>query len=88
LFELIDNNFNGILHIAGRDRCSKLEFANAIAEVFELDAELIQPASTKDIDFDAPRGGDLSLSTNRARNLLECSLPTLRKGIDNMRNDE
>lgn len=88
LLEVIDNNFNGIYHIAGRDRCSKLEFANAIAEVFELDADLIQPASIKDIDFDAPRGEDLSLSTNRAQNLLECSLPALRKGIDNMRNDE
>lgn len=88
LFELGDRNFNDTLHIAGRTRCSKLEFAKAIAEVFELDSGLIQPTSIDDVDFEAPRGKDLSLSVKQARNLLDCSLPTLRNGLESMRNDE
>jgi dTDP-4-dehydrorhamnose reductase len=88
LFELVNSELNGTLHVAGRNRCSKLEFANAISEVFELDERLIQPASIKDVDFEAPRGTDLSLSVKQTRNLLDCSLPGLRGGLENMRHDE
>lgn len=88
LFELVNSELNGILHVAGRDRCSKLEFANAIAKVFEVDEDLIQPVSIKEIDFEAPRGSDLSLSVKQTRNLLDCSLPGLREGLKNMKHDE
>lgn len=82
LFELVSADLSGILHIAGKERCSKLEFARRLADVFDLDPSLIVPISMDTVDFDASRGRDLSLSVSRARNQLRCSLPTVRDGLE------
>lgn len=88
LFELVENDFTGTLHVAGRERCSKYEFANIIADVFDLDETLIDRASVADADFDAPRGRDLSLSVDRTQEQLDCELPRVRDGLEHMLRDE
>lgn len=88
LFELAENDVTGTLHVAGSERCSKLEFAHAIADIFELDDQYITPSSIEDVDFDARRPKDLSLSVERTRDRLDCPLPTLREGLEHMRHDE
>lgn len=88
LLELASTNITGVVHVSGRERCSKLEFAECLAEVFDLPAQYIVPTSVDDIDFDAPRGRDLSLSVQRAACRLDCTLPTVREGLELMRRDE
>lgn len=88
LFELVDSDLTGTLHVTGSERCSKLEFAHALADVFNLDEDLIEPSSINDADFDAPRARDLSLSVERAEDRLDCSLPTVHEGLESMRQDE
>lgn len=88
LLELVEHDFCGVLHVAGRDRCSKLEFARELARVFELEESLVVPSSMDDADFDARRGRDLSLSVEKARSVLQSRLPTAREGLVAMRRDE
>ena len=49
LFELQERRHEGIIHIAGRETCSKLDFAYRIAEVFDLDKSLIKPVSIPEL---------------------------------------
>jgi dTDP-4-dehydrorhamnose reductase len=88
LFELLEREFNGTLHIPGRERCSKLDFARVIADVFDLDSSLVNPSLISDVDFEAPRGRDLSLSPERTEQLLETTLPTVKTGLEEMRCNE
>ncbi|PSP68597.1 dTDP-4-dehydrorhamnose reductase [Halobacteriales archaeon QS_1_69_70] len=88
LFELLEKEFNGTLHIPGRERCNKLDFARVIADVFDLDSSLVNPSLISDVDFEAPRGRDLSLSPERTEQLLETAVPTLKRGLEEMRRNE
>lgn len=85
LLELLGNNLTGTLHIAGSKRCSKLAFAYALADVFGYDRDLIEPSSMEDVDFDAPRGSDLSLAVERTREILTRPLPDVKSGLERMR---
>lgn len=85
LLELVDGELTGLLHVAGTERCSKHEFAIAVAEVFDRDRSLVIESSITEMDFDAPRGRDLSLSIERAASRLDCLLPDLRTGLERMR---
>jgi dTDP-4-dehydrorhamnose reductase len=85
LLELVGRDLTGLLHVAGTERCSKYEFAITVAEVFDRDRSLVTESSITEMDFDAPRGRDLSLSVERAASRLDCSLPDLRTGLKRMR---
>ena len=88
LFELISRDINGVMHISSPNRYSKLSFAEHLADVFDLNTELIVPTSIDDVDFSAPRGRDLSLSVSRAQHQLNCDLPTAREGLEQLKRDE
>jgi dTDP-4-dehydrorhamnose reductase len=88
LLELAFADVGGVIHLAGRERCSKLEFANTLSDVFGLDDELIVPTSVDEIEFDAPRGRDLSLSVTRAQECLDSPIPTVKAGLEQMKHDE
>jgi dTDP-4-dehydrorhamnose reductase len=59
-----------------------------IADVFDLDSSLVNPSLISDVDFEAPRGRDLSLSHERTEQLLETTLPTVKTGLEGMRRNE
>lgn len=88
ILELLKQEETGLLHIAGKERCSKYEFAKAVADVFDLKRSLVRRSSMADHDFDAPRGRDLSLSVQRAGDWLNCTLPDLQTGLERMRQEE
>lgn len=88
LLDIVTNDFTGLLHVAGTERCSKLGFAVQLADVFNLPRDLIEPISVEDINFDAPRARDLSLDVTRAEELFGRSLPTVRGGLEKMKADQ
>lgn len=88
LLDVLTTEYTGLLHVASRERCSKLQFAETIADVFDLPAENVVPTSIDSVDFDATRGRDLSLCTERAAKLLSHPLPNIREGLQAMKQDE
>jgi dTDP-4-dehydrorhamnose reductase len=85
LFKLEEKNYRGLLNIAGGERCSKLEFAYKIAEIFYLDSSLIEDVSIEEFHLTAKRGKDLSLNVTRAENFLNERLPSSAEGLLKMK---
>lgn len=55
-----------VLHLGGPERLSRYEIGLRMAEVFELDAALIQPCRQADVVMAAPRPADVSTHNQRA----------------------
>jgi dTDP-4-dehydrorhamnose reductase len=85
LLELVTKDYRGVIHVTGQERCSKLQFAHLIADVFDFDDSRVRPISVAEAELDAPRGKDLSLSIEKAHQLLDCQLPTVREGLERMK---
>ena len=85
LFVLYDKKFSGTIHLAGGESCSKLDFANLLAEVFALDKSLIKATSINDLNLRAPRGKNINLDVSRAQELLNTPLPKVREGLVEMK---
>jgi dTDP-4-dehydrorhamnose reductase len=81
LVELVDLRSTGTLHVAGRERLSKLEFAHRLAAAVGLPATGIVAASVEDVDLGAPRPHDMSLDTSLAAARLGRPLPDLDTSI-------
>ena len=86
LIELSGREERGLLHVAGSERVSRLELGRALHSRRFQDPqrtalELISCARG-DLDLSPPRPEDTSLCSERARSLLETSLPGLEGGVD------
>jgi dTDP-4-dehydrorhamnose reductase len=69
LLALIEADASGTVHTAGATRLSRLTMAQVVAEVFELDTALVTACRREDLDWEAPRPRDTSLSTDRMRGI-------------------
>lgn len=74
VFDLVAAGARGVVNVVGDERLSKLDFGRRLAEVFGLDADLIQAGSITDRTALVQRPMDMSLSNERARTLLGRSL--------------
>lgn len=86
LFKLQEIKYAGIIHIAGSEICSKLDFAYMIAEVFDLDKSLIKPVNIHELELKAPRGKNISLNVSKAERILKERLPKVKEGLKKMKN--
>ena len=85
LFKLQERKYAGIIHIAGSEICSKLDFAYMVAEVFDLDKSLIKPVSIHELGLKAPRGKNTSLNVSKAEKILKEHLPKAKDGLVKMK---
>lgn len=81
ILELHNLRYKGILHIAGSESCSKLDFAKTLARIFNLDHRLIEPISIDDLNWRAKRAKKMTLNTERARCLLKTKLLNIKGGL-------
>ncbi|MDB9314815.1 NAD(P)-dependent oxidoreductase [Spirulina sp. CS-785/01] len=56
----------GYVHLGGKERLSRYEFGELMAEVFHLSREQITRCSQKDVPMAAPRPADLSMDSSLA----------------------
>jgi dTDP-4-dehydrorhamnose reductase len=85
VLELATSGERGVIHLAGSDSVSKLEFATLVAEAYGHDASLVQPGRLEDVNLAAPRPLNTSLVVERAETALGRSLPSVESGIAAMR---
>ena len=69
--EVIERRLTGTFHLSGATRVSRFEFAQLIAEIFELDKSLIDPAKSAQFKWPAKRPKDSSLDTSKAHKILQ-----------------
>ena len=75
----------GIFHFGSADKLSRYEFANSIADVFDLDAQLINSVNIKELSFIAKRPKNSSLSIDKTMNELGVSPYTIEHCLCKMK---
>lgn len=74
IWEIIGQEFTGLVNVAGREIGSRLDFAYQIADIFELDSNLISPIKTLDLQQKAPRPLNSGFYLDKAQNELGLEL--------------
>lgn len=85
LAKIFENNFTGVLNIAGSERLSRYDFAKKVADVFELNSGLLNPIKISDMKENAKRPRDTSLDISQAKNLFGDIFPDAESGIRKMK---
>ncbi|HID42760.1 MAG TPA: dTDP-4-dehydrorhamnose reductase, partial [Archaeoglobaceae archaeon] len=85
--EIAEKGIRGIFHLAGATRVSRFEFAQALADIFGFDRELIIPSSMKDMKWIAERPADSSLNTSKASDLLQNKPYNLEKALRTLKEE-
>jgi dTDP-4-dehydrorhamnose reductase len=85
--EIIERKISGLFHISGATRISRYDFAMMLAKAFNLDSNLLIPASSKDLSFPAKRPKDSSLNTIKAQQTLKNKPLTIEKAIEKLKTE-
>jgi dTDP-4-dehydrorhamnose reductase len=85
LVQLARSAVNGVWHIGGPERLSRLEMGRQFANVIGVSGESIAATGRHDIPADEPRPADTSLDSSRWRGLFpNLAWPTFREGVAKM----
>jgi len=87
LLETTEKKLGGILHTAGATRVSRYEFSLKLADIFNLNMNLIKPAKMSDMQWNAKRPRDSSLNVNKATALLNRKPLTLNQAFEVMKRE-
>jgi len=71
ILEIVEKRITGTFHLAGATRLSRHEFAQKIAETFDLDENLLRPTSSEKMPWMAKRPRDTSLNVEKAKQTLK-----------------
>lgn len=66
ILEIIEKRTTGIFHLAGATRLSRFEFAQLLAQTFNLDSAWIKPALSREMPWTSTRPKDSSLDVRKA----------------------
>jgi dTDP-4-dehydrorhamnose reductase len=83
--ELIEQDFRGVLHVAGPVVLDRLAFALEVCAAFGLDAGLVAGVTTESLRQPARRPLNAGLAVDRARALLRTPLRGPREALTDMR---
>ena len=70
ILEIVEKRITGTFHLAGATRLSRYEFAQNIAETFNLDKNLLRPTTSEKMPWIAKRPRDTSLNVEKAKHTL------------------
>ncbi|MEM2909615.1 MAG: dTDP-4-dehydrorhamnose reductase [Nitrososphaerota archaeon] len=82
LLEVVERDMQGIIHLSGSTRASRLEVAVKVAELLNLDKALIDPTPLSELKLDAKRPEDSSLDVSKALQILKEKPITLEIGLN------
>lgn len=85
IVEMMEKDVQGLYHVAGSERCSKLQFGLILARIFDLDKKLIEPIKFSDKNLEAERPRDPSLSIEKTKRLIKTELLDVREGLKNFK---
>lgn len=83
--ELCQGDRQGLFNVAGLDLMSRYQFALEAAKIFELDAALIKPVTTKSLGQAAKRPLKGGLIMNRVRAVLKTELTGVTAGLTRLK---
>jgi dTDP-4-dehydrorhamnose reductase len=84
--ELIEADKTGIYHVAGTDVMDRYTFAKNVAEIFELDEDLLIPVTTNQLGQKAKRPLKAGMKVDKVQNDVSIRLMSVREGLEEMKN--
>lgn len=87
IYMLIEKKKNGLFHAVGKDNLSRYDFAIKIAEVFNLNKDLIIPITSAQLAQAAPRPKKLNLSTRKLVRVLGIETIGVEEGLKKLKKD-
>jgi len=87
ILQILEKKIDGIFHLAGATRLSRYEFAERLAETFNLDPKYIKPVQTEHIKWIAQRPKDSSLDVNKAKRTLAIKPLEIREALEIMKKE-
>lgn len=78
----IDTQLTGLVHWGDGDLVSRFDFANKIADVFNLKKSLIKPILTSELNQAAKRPLKSGLKSDYAQNILNLEPPTIKECLE------
>lgn len=85
--EVIEKRLTGVFHLSGVTRISRYDFAQSVAQTFNVDGSLIVPSLAKDFSWVAPRPRDSSLNTAKAQQLLRNKPLAIEDALQEMKQE-
>jgi dTDP-4-dehydrorhamnose reductase len=83
--EAAERRLTGTYHTCGATRVSRFEFAQLIAQTFDLDKNLIDTAKSSDFNWPAKRPTDSSLDTSKAQQILQKKPLEIREALKQLK---
>jgi dTDP-4-dehydrorhamnose reductase len=87
ILQILEKRVNGIFHLAGATRLSRYEFAEHLAETFNLDPKYIKPVQSEHIKWIAKRPKDSSLDVSKAKRTLAIKPLEIREALEIMKKE-
>jgi len=81
IWELVDSDFSGVLHIGGSERTSRYDMGKILCKQFDLSCDLIIPVPSHQSSQVAARPRDCSLNISLASSLLKTKLVDCSYGM-------
>ncbi len=85
--EAAERRLTGTFHLCGATRISRFQFAQLIAETFDLDKTLIDPVQSSQFKWPAKRPMDSSLDTSKARQMLKNKPLEIHEALKRLKNE-
>jgi len=82
VLELAENDFKGILHLAGNDTLARFEIARQVVRKLGYPPDLVVDKKPQVTSGRAPRPRDVSLNNAKARSVLKTPMLDLEKALD------
>lgn len=83
--EVAQRRLTGTYHLCGATRVSRFEFAELIAQTFDLDKNLIDPVLSAQFTWPAKRPMDSSLDTSKAQAILTNKPLEMKEALKNLK---
>ena len=85
IIKIYEKDVSGIIHFGGGEKVSRYEFALKIAEIFDLNVDLIKPIKSSELGWKANRPKDTSLINKKAEKLLGFKLKKVDECLDKLK---
>ena len=88
IWKMVQKDFQGSIHLAGKDTVSRYDWATSVAKVFDLPQNLIFPVESSHFPDLAKRPDDTSFDTKKMIKQLKIKPMSLKQGLKQMRNEK
>jgi dTDP-4-dehydrorhamnose reductase len=79
--QAVENGAEGVFHLAGRERLSRLTFGRMVAKAWGFPEDLLRPGNLNKARLPAPRPADVSLKIDRAEEKLDYSPTSVEESL-------